>query len=605
MRCCCIAALALALFVPSILLTAQEPQPSKSTAAISVEKNSVEAAPSGENSWQLLPVPAKDLPKFLEQHDDYVAVSRAAWNAWFQLVTQRNAAPAEIAQAGPRLTSLEWQAEFNGSSLSGELAMQIEAGDKTQLLPLEPWPFSMSNAAWRDSKEPVVIGNDAHGLTKVLVTRSGTLTVPVELSGGTQGDDQVFQWTGPQSLARRLVLTVGESWVATSDDGVLVERSTVAGKKERSIWQAAGPHPLTIRLTPRSANANPLIVMRPKVTYELGTRGLELLWEGRWEQFDRAPEKVLLQIDPTLQVQDVMWGEQTLPFKLGTALPSGALPLEIAIPQRAPTTSPTLRIQACAPVITDQLASLPQIRAPNVIMQDGIWNILALTPYRIDQIETRDCRVTQSEKLTTPLQGDALKLQTTGKSPDVQLLTRWQKPRGTWRSALTINNQDREPRGVWCGELLLDEGHTNLIQFSVDSSWIIESVECEPAALVRSWQRIERVTGRTLYRLHLKRDLEPREALRLTFRARTPNRASVVRIEPDQFDLVVPLEFERERSYISVALGDEYETEFLGTGEPRRLDPRDLPPGDLALLTSAARGKLYRWPGVAQGWGLR
>ncbi len=240
-----------------------------------------------------------------------------------------------------------------------------------------------------------------------------------------------------------------------------------------------------------------------------------------------------------------------------------------------------------------------------MILQDGSWNILALSPYQIDQLETRDCRVTQAERLTMPLLGEALNLQTTGKSPDVQLLTRWQKPRGTWRSVLTINNQEREPRGIWCGELTLDQGHTNLIQFSVDSSWIVESVECEPAALVQNWQRIERVTGRTLYRLHLKRDLQPREALRLTFRARTPNRASVVRIEPDQFDLVVPLEFERERSYIAVALGDEYETEFLGAGEPRRIDPRDLPPGDLALLMSAARGKLYRWPGVTAGWGLR
>jgi hypothetical protein len=602
---CRIAAFALALYLSSVVLTAQDPPSSKSAGTISVEKKPVDALASDGNPWQLQTVPATDLPKFLEQHADYVALPRTVWNAWFQKVTKRETAPAEIAQDGPRLTSLEWQAEFNGRNLSGELALQIAAGDKPQLLALEPWPFSMSSAAWRDSKDPVVIGNDAHGLTKVLVSRSGTLAVPVELSGQTQGDEQVFQWTGPQSLARRLILTVGEQWVASSDDGVLVERTVVAGKKERSIWQAAGPHPLTIRLTPRTVNANPLIVMRPKVTYELGTRGLDLLWEGRWEQFDRAPEKILLQIDPALQVQDVMWGEQTLPFKLGTALPSGALPLEIAIPQRASTTSPTLRIQACAPVVTDQLASLPQIRTPNVIMQDGSWNILALSPYRIDQIETRECRVTQSEKLTTPLQGDALKLQTTGKSPDVQLLTRWQKPRGTWRSALTINNQDREPRGVWCGEVVLDEGHANLIQFSVDSSWIVESVECEPAALVRSWQRIERVTGRTLYRLHLKRDLQPREALRLTFRARTPNRASVVRIEPEQFDLVVPLEFERERSYISVALGDEYETEFLGTGEPRRLDPRDLPPGDLALLTSAARGKLYRWSGVASGWGLR
>lgn len=601
MRGCSILAIALWCLVRSLELTAQEPLSNESSPATPAAGS----APLEMNSWRLQSVPAKDLPQFLEQHPDYRAVPRAVWNTWSQQPSKRDTAPAEIAQSDPRVTSLEWQAEFNGGNLSGELAMQIEAGDKPQLLALEPWPFSMSSAAWRDSQEPVVIGNDAGGLTKVLVSRSGTLAVPVELSGQTQGDEQVFQWTGPQALARRLSLTVGEQWIATSDDGVLVERTSVAGKKERSVWQAAGPHPLTIRLTPRSSKANSLIVMRPKVTYELGTRGLDMLWEGRWEQFDRAPEKILLQIDPALQVQDVAWGEQTLPFKLGTALSSGALPLEIAIPQRAPTTSPTLRIHASAPVITDQLASLPQIRAPNVVMQDGSWHILALSPYRIDQIETRDCRVTQSEKLTSPLQGDALKLQTTGKSPDVQLLTRWQKPRGMWRSALTINNQDREPRGVWCGELVLDEGHANLIQFSVDSSWIVESVECEPAALVRSWQRIERVTGRTLYRLHLKRDLEPREALRLTFRARTPNRASVVRIEPEQFDLVVPLEFERERSYISVALGDEYETEFLGSGEPRRIDPRDLPPGDLALLTSPARGKIYRWPGVAPGWGLR
>lgn len=602
MRACRLAAFAILFLVPSFLLTAQEPLLPKTSAAAT---SSIDAAPNGEAGWRLLPVPVKDLPAFLEKHPEYQAIPRGAWNAWFQRATQRDARPAELAHAGLRLTSAEWQAEFNGSLMRGELALQIEAGDKPQLLALDPWPFSLASAAWRDSKDPVVIGNDAQGQTKVLIARSGTLTIPVELSGKTQSDEQVFQWTGPHSLARRLVLTSGEEWVANSDDGVLVERKTVAGKKEVSVWQATGPHPLTIRFTPRSANANPLIVMRPKVTYELGTRGLDLLWEGRWEQFDRAPEKVLLQIDPALQVQDVTWGEQTLPYKLGTALPSGALPLEIAIPQRASTSSPTLRINACAPVITDQLASLPQIRAPNMIMQDGSWNILALSPYRIDQLETRDCRVTQTEKLTMPLQGEALNLQTTGRSPDVQLLTRWQKPRGTWRSVLTINNQDREPHGIWCGELVLDEGHVNLIQFSVDSSWIVESVECEPAALVRSWQRIERVTGRTLYRLHLKRDLQPREALRLTFRARTPNRASVVRIEPDQFDLVVPLEFERERSYISVALGDEYETEFLGTGEPRRIDPRDLPPGDLALLTNAARGRLYRWPGVAAGWGLR
>lgn len=588
----------------TITLLAQEPPPAKSATSAALEQQLPPA-----KATQLLPIPAKQVPQFLEQHPEYRAVSRAAWQAW-QQQQQGAAVPVEIAHDGPRVNSLEWQAEFNGSVLRGDLALNIEAGDsqaenKPQLLMLEPWPFSMANAVWRGTKEPAIIGNDARGFTNALVTRSGTLSVPVELSGQAQGEALVFQWSGPPALSRRLVLTVGEQWVATSEDGVLVERTALKGKKEQSIWQAAGPSPLTIRLTPRAQNTTPLIVMRPKLTYEIGTRGLELLWEGRWEQFDRAPEKFLLQADPSLQIQDVAWGEQTLPFKLGTALPGGTLPLEIAIPQRAPATSPTLRIRACAPILTDLLASLPQIRAPEVILQDGSWQILVLSPYRIDQLETRDCHVTQSEKLTGALQGDAFKLQTTGKSPDVQLLTRWQKPRGTWRSALTISNQDREPRGIWCGELVLDEGHVNSIEFSVDSSWIVESVECEPASLVRSWQRIERVTGRTLYRLHLQRDLQPREALRLTFRARTPNRASVVRIEPEQFELVVPQEFERERSYVSVSLGDEYETEFLGSGEPRRLDPRDLPPGDLALLASPARGKVYRWAGTSPGWGLR
>jgi hypothetical protein len=585
---------------PVLLLTAQEPTPE---GLLLGEKSKASGeTPSQAQGWKMLPLPAKDFPMFLEQHPEYQAVSRESWNAWLRKSKPHETRPAELVHGGPRLTAIEYQATFDGNLLTGELSLQIEAGDRPQLLTLDPWPFALTNATWRDSTDPVIIGNDGQGITKVLVSRSGTLTIPVQLSGKTSGDELIFQWTGPQALARRMVLLTGEAWIANSDDGILVERKSATNKQERSVWQATGPQPLTIRFSPRAANANPTIVLRPKVTYELGTRGLDMLWEGRWEQVDRMPEKVMLEIDAALQLQEVTWGEQVLSYKLGAALPNGALPLEIALPQRSPTSSPMLRIHACAPVVTDQLASLPQIRAPNMILQDGSWNILALSPYKIDQLETRDCRVMQTERLSMTLQGEALNLQTTGRNPDVQVLIRWQKPRGTWRSVLTISNQDREPRGLWCGDLVLDEGHTNLIQFSVDSSWIIESVECEPAALVRNWQRIERVTGRTLYRLHLKRDLQPREPLRLTFRARTPNRASVVRIEPDQFDMVVPLEFERERSYVAVSLGDEYETEFLGSGEPRRIDPRDLPPGDLALLTSAARAKVYRWPGVAAGW---
>ncbi|MGC4004221.1 MAG: hypothetical protein QM811_14320 [Pirellulales bacterium] len=217
----------------------------------------------------------------------------------------------------------------------------------------------------------------------------------------------------------------------------------------------------------------------------------------------------------------------------------------------------------------------------------------------------RDFRQTQREALPSPVKGEVFRLQSSGNSPEIETLIHWDSPIGFWRGGLTISNRDQELRGVWRGELSLDRGSAAVLEFTVDTGWNVESVECSPANYVRDWTKIEQDAGHTIYRLTLAKPLDSRESLKLTWTANAQTTYGGSVLSGNRLDFVVPRDFVREYAYVGFQLGDEWDISFPGGEEPRRVDPREVPIFDSEISQNSPQIKMYSWQGAAKGWQVR
>ncbi len=277
----------------------------------------------------------------------------------------------------------------------------------------------------------------------------------------------------------------------------------------RWIFQAPGQDAVEFQFTPQQASSSfkPQLLLRPNVTYEIGTGGLQIHWESRWENQPNTIQELTIRLPQEVKLLTVQWGDQLLIPRQISREKVAQSEYRLSLPARTPGSSPSLRIHAATALVLDELRELPMLQIDHQQLQDFNYQLVTALPYELAQITLQDCRISASEKLLEPLSGRALRFQLTGPNPRIQTLTRWSQVQGNWSSQLELTPTASTLQAKWQAVVQVEQGESDVCEFSIDPQWLVADFQLDPPQLLREFQRIEQPASATLYRAQFQRKL--------------------------------------------------------------------------------------------------
>ncbi|MBB75530.1 MAG: hypothetical protein CMJ75_13570 [Planctomycetaceae bacterium] len=315
----------------------------------------------------------------------------------------------------------EYSARYErGQLIDGQARLQIyHQGGEPVALKLDPCSIAVRNPAWLlagGETQPAVLGLDGDGSVVVIVAESGQLTFDWSRQGQLDAAGETrFSLALPVSAITRIDLDLPSELEPVVEDAVVVLEKDVESRRneetegnegataqdtvqprimgQRRLWtvQAGGQTPVRLRVL-----SHDQLMLRPqrvqlgpeRAEYVIGASDLQVSFEIPLRVRDDPLEAVTLDIGSEVELQDLRWQDQAVPY---TELPGpdpGVRTFRVVLAQGVSSEESVLRVLGSAPLRTGDVWPLPVAR-----LREGIWREAQAT-LEIDSRSLQLLRVT-------------------------------------------------------------------------------------------------------------------------------------------------------------------------------------------------------------------
>ncbi len=208
------------------------------------------------------------------------------------------------------------------------------------------------------------------------------------------------------------MLTVPPGVVPTATAGLA---SLVEEQADRHVYRIllGGASEMTLRIPsePAPTTDQPTVLLRESSVYNLSARGVDLATVWRLDVHSNLVRKIVLSLDPGLQLVSARLGETELPFLPLPDATAVGKQFSLELPDALAGSDRPLRLSAIGPLPADSNWVLPRIRASDFTWQEGTCTLLVHEPLAVSSLRTRDCRQTKYSVLPEPNRGESFEIQ--------------------------------------------------------------------------------------------------------------------------------------------------------------------------------------------------
>ncbi len=395
---------------------------------------------------------------------------------------------------GARVIEAEFSARLSRNELidgRAELAIVHDAKHAVRL-PLAPCGILVRNATWRDSTGAApLLGNDRGGNLWCVVEASGRLQWDWSLKSASGDTDSIeFLLALPNSPSTRLLLETPRERVARAADAIVteLEGGMDALRRWRIDFGGSSPLRLFVDADEGASQRERLALLQSSLTYDISTRGIELVAQLEIDVHYRPLRHLTLLLDAGLHLVEATYGPAQVPWTAEAPDAQGVTNARLELPEPILDTGRVVVVRAVGGLVRDRHWTLPSIRAPELLWREGTTVLRVAKPLSLERLETRGCGQTRTGALPAPLAGESIELECFEPQAAVDLiLTRNAEP-VRLRTATAVDWSRDELRATVVAEVPAAAATQSLLQARVIDPWIVERVEAVPAELLADWR---------------------------------------------------------------------------------------------------------------------
>lgn len=419
----------------------------------------------------------------------YVPIEKEEFD---RLIGAVQSAPQMALAASARVSRAVYEARLNDrDSLAGKARLEItHDAENPVLLPLDPCGVAIDSVQWDDPEDPeAMFGLAADGRPAVYVARTGTLLFDWSLRGRRDATGAaIFALDLPRSPFASFVVDLPRDLSLAASSGVVAEHVATAESLERWRVELGGQNRLTLKLSAASSadqQQRRLALLQQKTRYDFSPGGLDVTEELTLDVHAEPLYQLELDVDPELHLMSARYGEVDVDWSVAaSSTPQGKRRIVIDLPEPLLGARQQLQLRALAPLVENQLWTLPAIRPRGVFWQEGSIELLTPAPLTLDRLSLAGCREARSGALPAPLKGESIELQAFTPSAAVQLLLSRRRQPLRLRGGTQIHFKPDRIEAVWRGEFAVDEGERLALNAEVLAGWTIDSVKASPEEML-------------------------------------------------------------------------------------------------------------------------
>ncbi len=344
------------------------------------------------------------------------------------LGTVQRTAPGLPAQSAAGLVHAEYECRMKGQSvLQGSGTLEVSSAiPSSTFLTLDPCNLAIDRARWITSDgAPAVMGmsgdggtghprsGSAAGSMQLLAERAGQMKFDWSLAGQSEaGDGVTFAISLPPCPASRLRIELPPNLLPAVDRGVvaLVDRAAPAEPESR-CWniELGGSSGCRLRLAvapaqkgrgseegvpTRSEGPRQVLLADQSAVYDISLRGVDVAVDVRIDPHGGSLRKLLLDLDPRLELAGVEAGGLTLSWN---PAPQSHLKRRQAIVELPPALQEgplSLRIRAVAPLPAGEPWKLPHLFVEGAVCRTNRVRLAVSAPLCVASLAAQGCRQT-------------------------------------------------------------------------------------------------------------------------------------------------------------------------------------------------------------------
>ena len=499
---------------------------------------------------------------------------------------------------GAIIASARYEARLEGRELvDGHALLQVrQLSPQGASLSFAPCNLSILKADWADRDgETARIGLGANRQLQLRVGHDGVLELDWTLRGrvGVLGAIE-FDLGLPASPATQLALTLPENTIPISPDSVVCRKGAV--KDGARVWEMdlGGQSRISLRITSENdpEGHRQLTELKQAFAYNLAPGGLELTATLRFDILGQPLRQFQIVIDPELELISVRDGEKPVPWSV---VNSGDAPLtRIVVEPESPLRGigRELKLTALAPVRAGEKWRLPRVLCESLFWHGAAATLTVERPLTVEDLLPSRARISGARTSNDPLGAEIVELQYFAADAEIQVVLRQERqpPRINFGVALDLSGGQIAGRQTAVVEVA--HGECFSIEDPVTRSWIIDSVQCEPAGMLKDW-RVEQAAGGRRLLVELLKPVSPSCPIRLGIAARRLQ-SPVGRKHTVQD--AIPVRFaqnENSKALIALSAAEPYQIVLAGDETLQRREPPTMTAEELRLFPETPRGLVF------------
>ncbi len=304
--------------------------------------------------------------------------------------------------------------------------------------------------------------------------------------------------------------------------------------------------------------------------------------------------KIVLSLDPGLQLVSARLGETELPFAPLSEPDATRSQLSLELPDALAGSDRPLRLSAIGPLPAGPDWTLPRIRAGNFTWQEGTCTLLVHEPLTVRSLRMHDCRQTKYSVLPEPNRGESFEIQLFSDDSAIDLdLARAhsvvQLPTG-----LNLELGTDVARAEFVAMPRVAHGRRSSFVADIGEDWIIDDVETVPRDALGSWH-VETAEASPQITVQLARPLSAASTFKLVIHGHRPATAEAAgQWRAGDLD---PLHFRDaiEERLLTVQPASALALEIIDSEGLARVDDEPLDPAATSLFLAPPRQPIYRF----------
>ena len=554
---------------------------------------------------------------------------RAEWEPKIDDGDHRRVAPGEFRELlrrahvdhPPSIRSARYEARFvNDELVDGRALLEIDhSGPIETVLPLEPFGLAIGKAGWADRDgEPARLGLGPDGRFELRVDQRGTLDFEWSLKGSPQplaGADFVLKL--PRCPMSQLVLTLPEDRIpmilplpedrtSTFPGGILSRKK--ASAEGMHTWQIdlGVQNLVALRIAPQGdpEGHSQFTELRQDSRYALAPGSLELSVKLRFDVLGQPLRRLELLIPRELNLVAVSDGDT--PIRWSEISGQRQAARRVIVDPKLPLhgLGRELTLKALAQIRLDEPWRLPAVTVEGVHWCESVASVTVQHPLRLNDITSRDGRITQVRPQQARRTTDTVDLQLFAPDAGIEVVLGQEQTPPKIDYGVAIEMSAGQIAGRQTVLLETEEGEHLEVVGQVTPSWIVDSIQSDPSGAIADWRIEPADQAKRQLVVELAKPVSTNTPIKLVVSARRLEPTEGIRYSAGD---VVPVEFDGGKlgvALVSLFAPEPYQLELSGIETLGQREPQNLTTRERQLLAEPLRGNIYRHDGTDKDLGI-